>query len=237
MSSASGGDGGPLTGTITFAQSDDQLSFGAVFHPVFSACSAAPTSAAACSITSCTPDALQWADDAGDLTIAGGDIPPGTTVHNSGFGDYSYLGTGTWMKPGQSITVEGAGGQVPAFGPWTVTVPQPVTLTAPPFTDGGATTVSVSSDLIVAWTGAQSGTMVTFRLLGPTPFSALTCTWDAATGQGTIPKALLAEVAGPQIGNMSPMTYAVQATNTFTAGLYTIAVTAALGSGWLITFQ
>jgi len=198
---------------------------------------AAPTSAAACSVVTCTPDTIQLGEDAGNLTLAGGGIPAGTTVTNNGIGAYYDTALGMWLTPGQTITVEASGGQVPSFGPWAVTVPQPITLTTPPFTDGGATTVSISSDLTVSWTGAQSGTTVKFTLLGPNPFTTLSCTWDATAGQGTIPKALLTEVAGPFVGDMSPMTYAVQTTQTFTLGPYAIAMTVALGSGWLITLE
>ncbi len=235
-SSSSGGTGGALTGTINFAQSGDQFSFGAAFDAL-SACVATPTSSAACSFITCTPDAPQFSDGAGELTIAGGSIPAGTVVTDVGFGGYSYNGFVTWMEPGQSVTVVGAGGKVPAFGPWAVTVPQPITLTGPAVTNGGATPVSIATDLTVSWTGAESGTSVTFTLLGPNPFTTLSCTWDSAPGQGTIPSALLASVAGPQMGATSPVTFSVHTTKSFSAGPYTVAMTAALGSGGSIALQ
>ena len=105
---------------------------------------------------------------------------------DKGLGEYFDSAFVTWMLPGQQVTVSGTGGMVPPFGPWAVTVPQPITLTAPAFTDGGATPISTSSDLTVAWTGGQSGTMVTFGVLGPNPFTVLQCTWDATAGLASI---------------------------------------------------
>jgi hypothetical protein len=198
----------------------------------------APTGAPACSLVGCTPDGLGLADSAGNLTIAGGGIPPGTTVMEAGsggFGGYAFTASGNWMAPGQSVTVQGAGGQVPAFGPWAVIVAKPVTLTAPAYVDGGATTIDTSSDYTVSWTGGQSGTTVNISMVVAFE-TTLSCTWDAALGHGTIPKALLSGVA-LQTGGMGSISYGVQTTNTFTAGPYAVAVTAALGSSWPVAFK
>ena len=54
---------------------------------------------------------------------------------------------------------------------------------------------------------------------------------------GTVPKDLLAAVAVPPSGGVTPMTYAVQATTTFTVGSYSVAVSAAIGSGFSVDLQ
>jgi hypothetical protein len=173
-------------------------------------------------------------DDAGNLTIGGGGIPPGTVVTNFGDGVYSYGAAGTVMSAGQTVTVAGAGGMVPPFGPEAVTAPPMIALTAPLGADGGAPSIPTSADLTVSWTGGQSGSTVTISMGGEDPLDTLTCTWDAALGQGTVPHALLGQLTVQGAGYMS---YGQQTTTTFAAGAYTIAASAELQTGEAVTFE
>jgi hypothetical protein len=191
------------------------------------------TTSGACSLSQCSM-VVSSGDDAGNLTIGGGGIPPGTVVMNEGDGLYNYSALGPVLSAGQEVSVSGAGGTgVPAFGPQKVTTPSMITLTAPSLaSDGGATSIATSSDLTVSWTGGQAGAAVTFTLNDGLALQSVTCTWDATLGQGTIPQAFLGKLSGAGYA-----TYAQQNATTFTAGAYTITASAALTAGGLVTYQ
>jgi hypothetical protein len=143
------------------------------------------------------------------------------------------LSTGSVFAPGQTLTVAASGATVPAFGPQSVTAPGTFTVSAPTWASGSAPTVSASSDLALAWTGGQSGALVTFELTGDNQsvrgYMVLSCAWDATLGQGAVPHALLAQMVGfsqdPPSGNWYGG-FAQQTTTKFNAGAYVVALSA-----------
>jgi hypothetical protein len=139
---------------------------------------------------------------------------------------------GTLFAAGQTLSVAGSGGTVPAFGPQSVTAPGTITVTAPSWAGGSAPVVSASSDLALAWTGGQSGATVTFTMAASNQsgrsYMSLSCAWDASSGQGTVPHALFGPMTGfsEEPGGSWYTAFAQETTTTFSAGAYVVALSA-----------
>ncbi|HEY1696068.1 MAG TPA: hypothetical protein VGG39_28070 [Polyangiaceae bacterium] len=187
--------------------------------------------AGACTVSTCSAYQGDY-DSAGTLAIAGGSIPAGTTVDTGEvFDSYAPASQGgTLFTPGQALTVSASGATVPAFGPQSVTAPGTIAVTAPTWAGGSSPTISASSDLALAWTGGQSGATVTFSLTAANQTSrssmVLSCAWDATSGAGTVPHALLGQMVGYPDGASWYGGFAQQATTTFGAGGYLVALSA-----------
>jgi len=95
---------------------------------------------------------------------------------------------------GDSITVEGAGGaDLPAFTAHALIAPNEVVFTAPTCPNLICPEVDRTQDLAVTWTGGGAGRVrASFETVGPNNTGTVFCTFDAATGAGTVPKAALA---------------------------------------------
>jgi len=104
---------------------------------------------------------------------------------------------------GDVVTVEAAGGDVAPFLQ-NIVAPGCITMTAPATPDGGTIygryAISTASDFQVSWTGGEAGALVGVTLAGEEGKSgvevAVTCSFDATAGQGTIPQAAIASLAG-----------------------------------------
>jgi len=246
-----GHDAGVPTGTIDFGQctpsplsdtmgcgASGSFSFDAEFKfdlPSDYGCTV--VTSGSCMVSTCTPMmAFPSGDDAGILSISGGAIPAGAAIMNFGDGAYSYSAGGTIFTPGQLLTASTTGATVPAFS-HSVTAPALVTLTAPTLAaDGGATTIPISIDLAVSWTGGEAGGTMTLQGGGDGggTYSSVSCAWDATVGHGTVPHALLGKLAGQ---TDSFLQYGQETKTTFMAGAYSITESATLYSQASVTFQ
>jgi hypothetical protein len=156
---------------------------------------------------------------AGTLTISGGNLGGGTAVTPDSTNAYNYTATGSMFSAGQTLSVSASGGTVPAFGPESVVAPSSIVITAPA-ASGGTYTIPTSADLSVVWTGGQAGSQVLFEGTSTSnPPSYFTCTWDGATGRGTVPQAVLAGLAGQTMGYLF---WGQFTTHTFAAGSYSV---------------
>ncbi len=99
-----------------------------------------------------------------------------------------------FFSGGDSITVQGAGGaDLPAFTAHAVIAPSDVVITAPTCPDLICPEVDRTQDLAVTWTGGGAGQLrASFETVGPNNTGTVFCTFDAAPGVGTVPKAALA---------------------------------------------
>jgi hypothetical protein len=102
---------------------------------------------------------------------------------------------------GEMLVVTGDGKDVPAFST-SLTAPSKVTLAAPAVVSGALTvkrTNGVTATFSSAVSGAAAGSVVLyFSATSTTMAFALTCTFDASAGGGTIPAAAFADFpAGP----------------------------------------
>jgi hypothetical protein len=95
---------------------------------------------------------------------------------------------------GETLTVTGAGGpDLPAFAKQTMTAPSKLVLTAPVCGATGCSDVDRTKDMAVTWTGVSEGKFtVTLETIGTDAVSIATCSFDAKSGKGTVPKAVLA---------------------------------------------
>jgi hypothetical protein len=170
---------------------------------------------------------------AGTLTIAGGSLGTGVAVTpESGDEEYSYSSTTNTLVPGQTFTVSASGGTVPAFGPQSVTAPALVTLTSPAAVSGNYT-IATAMELGVAWTGWQAGAQMILEGASNSG-SYFLCTWDASLGEGTVPQAVLAGLAGQSSGYLA---YGQYTSTAFTSGSYSISLLALPFTGATATFE
>ncbi|HEY1536477.1 MAG TPA: hypothetical protein VGF76_20795, partial [Polyangiaceae bacterium] len=138
--------------------------------------------------------------DAGTLTITGagtakatllfGTVSPSSTV--PGYADVS--GDTQFFSGGDAIGIVGAGGvDLPAFAAQMVIAPSTVVLTAPLCAGLVCADLDRTQDLALAWTGGGAGHVkASFETIAANATGAVFCTFDAASGTGTVPKAALA---------------------------------------------
>jgi hypothetical protein len=155
-------------------------------------------------------------------------IPYGGTL-------YQYTSSSPGFNAGQTVTVTASGDVVPAFGPVSVGAPDLAVLVQPPVTtDGGITNISTVSDLPVQWTGGQPGATMLLEAFGNTnPNTYTICTWNGADGKGIVPAAALK----PFSGTTGAFYYGQYNVTSFSAGPYTITLTALPFAAGNVTFQ
>ena len=128
---------------------------------------------------------------AGAVHITGGS----KTVDLAPKSDNTYspaVGSSSLYDGGETLTVSADGKDVPAFTT-SLTAPSKVTLAAPVVT-ASSLTVKRSTGVTATFSGASSGSVVLyFSATSATMAFALTCTFDAAAGGGTIPAAAFAD--------------------------------------------
>ncbi len=142
---------------------------------------------------------------AGTLTIGGGRIGK-TRIPTNKFQDYvySFLQVGSAFSPGDTLTLSGAGAKVPSFAAQSLVAPGAITLTAPLPGPRGHYTVTTTAPLALTWTGGTAGNTVFIEgvAYGATSETSFDCSWDATLGAGSVPKSMLAALAG-QPGEIS----------------------------------
>lgn len=157
---------------------------------------------------------------AGDVTIAGGELPDGGVTLQQAQDGYLYDPASLFFGDGDSLTVAASGGAVPAFGPVTLVAPGAITLTAPVPNGQGTFVVPTAQDLSVTWTGGEPGAQVSFEVLASAgnTLAVANCTWDASNAMATIPSAALAPFAGMSGG----VFYGQQRATSFSAGSFPV---------------
>jgi hypothetical protein len=113
----------------------------------------------------------------------------------------SATGPGKFYNAGDAVSVSGtSGSDLPAFSA-TVVSPNDIVVTSPASAcaSGACPDVDRSTALTLTWTAGGAGTVAAdFRTAPDTSESALTCTFDAVAGTGTIPSAALMKLdVGP----------------------------------------
>jgi hypothetical protein len=110
--------------------------------------------------------------------------------------DVGALGRALWSLPKTALAFSAAGGAIGAFGE-TFCGPPPITISKPAGVPGAGLTIDRATDLALQWTSAPVGDLE-FVLRDDTdlasPSVEVRCTFVAAAGQGTVPKAALAKL-------------------------------------------
>ena len=89
----------------------------------------------------------------------------------------------------------------PAFAAQSVVAPSDIVLSAP-VCAGLECDVDRTQDLAVAWTGGGAGKVrAAFETVGSTSTGSVFCTFDAASGMGTVPKTALAVLGDTRDGS------------------------------------
>jgi hypothetical protein len=107
------------------------------------------------------------------------------------------------FSDGDLVTIATAGADVPVFQQ-SIPAPGCVAMTAPESPDGGFFygyyLISTTDDFQISWTGGEANAFVGVTLIGgqgnPTTYVSVTCSFDATSGQGTIPQQALAALTG-----------------------------------------
>jgi hypothetical protein len=146
--------------------------------------------------------------NAGTLTITGagtakatlmfGTVSPSSTVP----GYAAVSGDTQFFSGGDAIAIVGAGGaDLPAFAAQTVTAPSAILLTAPLCAGLVCADLDRTQDLALAWTGGGAGHVkASFETVAANATGSVFCTFDAASGSGTIPTAALAVLGDTRDG-------------------------------------
>jgi hypothetical protein len=150
--------------------------------------------------------------DPGRLGIDGDALTPRTNGAYSIEYPFSVANPGgpgaNLLEDGDLVTLSAtAGSDVPAFG-MDVVAPGCVAVTAPQRPDGGASySISTAQDLRLSWTGGEPGASLGLDLVGQIlnrpGFVDVSCIFQATDGQGTVPQAALAALAGWPWGALS----------------------------------
>lgn len=157
----------------------------------------------ACTITQCNtasadagapdPDAgmVNPARSAGVITVSGG----GQMVQLTPGADGTYPTDTQRMSvfaPGTELTVSAAGSAtgVAAFT-GTVTMPGPITVTAPMISLTAPTAISRAQPLMVTWTGGTTGKVSVVMASNASGGASVSCTYDATAGSASVPATVL----------------------------------------------
>jgi hypothetical protein len=159
----------------------------------------------ACLVSACTiSDTADAGAPAGGATLNAGTLTitgAGTSKATLTFGTVSpsstqrgYAGVSgdtQFFSGGDSIVLVGAGGaDLPAFAAQTVIAPSAVVLTAPLCSGLVCADLDRTQDLAVAWTGGGAGHVkASFETIAANATGSVFCTFDAASGTGTVPTA------------------------------------------------
>ncbi|MGH7281556.1 MAG: hypothetical protein ACRELY_08545, partial [Polyangiaceae bacterium] len=173
------------------------------------------TNTSGCSITVCTyPAAAADAGggspfvppNAGDITVTGMRDAGPVVITYGELGDSGIIGYATqngnalFFQGGDTVTATGAGGpDLPSFGPQSAVAPDAIVLTSPVCTGSSCADLDRTTDLAVTWTGGGTGTLHAFFesvVTSPSPFfTAIDCPFDSSAHAGTVPSAVLMNLA------------------------------------------
>jgi hypothetical protein len=200
-------ESGP-TGFVFFSTSQDGVaSVGAVFDdvPVLEPHCRVTTVYGACAVYTCSPGSDAGpTPGAGTLTFSAPSLEGGVMVDANAAGLYTLALPGSSFSPGDSLSVTASGAAVPAFGPEGVAAPGAITLTDPA-PDGGAISVTTSSDFGFAWTGGGEDSLAVLTASGTTSDGDVVlarCTYVAITQEGILPSAVLVPLRGLSQGTL-----------------------------------
>jgi hypothetical protein len=157
----------------------------------------------ACTITQCNftsadagapdPDAgvANTTRSAGVITVSGG----GQMVQLTPGANGTYPTDTQRMSvfaPGTELTVSAAGDAmgVAAFT-GTVTMPGPITVTAPMISLTAPTTIARAQPLMVTWTGGTTGKVSVVMASSASGGASISCSYDATAGSATVPATVL----------------------------------------------
>ena len=242
-------DGSPfLVSGLVFGNVNGTGSFVGVFYPTGVTeppwCGAYPFGA--CWVYECPLPGMSDAGtssqpSAGILTLTAPDVDAGNDELDASSGVYDYFSSSPIFSPGDMLSVSATGGEVPAFGPWTIVGPGAVSVGAPAVpTDGSDVLIPTESDLDVAWSGGQAGSTMLFELTASFKnegSSQILCQWPAAAGSGVIPAAALATLLGPSPQASGAMGWYEANEADFQAGSWRVQLWAENGGFASATFQ
>lgn len=182
--------------------------------------------AGACRRISC-PAVIRDTDAAGTLraAVSGADVAM-AAAPTPGTGPYVSGGAGLVFAAGQTVTISGSGGLVPAFTA-DVVAPSMPSMTFP-------TTAPRTTDLALSWTSSGEGTMQVSIISAGGGDLPIVCLVPATAGALLIDASLLSAIAA---GTVVQITASHFATMTVTAGLYTIDVSVAQGLSGVMTLE
>lgn len=194
---ADGGDGGS-SGSITFQRdtTTQQASAFALFYKA--AQQAAPGcttqgSSGSCTLSECPAVVSGPYASAGTVTVSFGSQAPFALTQVSS-GAYTSTPAASFAK-GDVLGVSASGGDIPAFPEQSITAPGALVFGSPqaPFV------ISTTADLNVTWSGGEPGAQafVGVMVSGNTQL-AVSCTFDATLGAGTVPASLLSPLKAAQ---------------------------------------
>jgi hypothetical protein len=159
---------------------------------------------------------------------------PGISNTNIAYSTSGYQTSGSGsLIAGQTYSAKWTGATVPAYGV-SVVAPSTIALGTPAIS-GNTYTISTAGDLLVTWKGGQAGNLMLFEgTAAASGTSYFTCEWDASAGQATVPRTLLAPLAGQTGGYLL---FGQMATNTVSVGPYYVQTIALPYSGGSLTFK
>jgi hypothetical protein len=170
---------------------------------------------------------------AGSMTLAGGKLSSALPFDAANDGTYVIDDTRLDLDPAETATVTASGAQVPAFMQ-SVVAPPALVLTKPKPDSSGTYQISTSADLAVTWTGGQAGNTATLTGYTAGTTYSFVCTWDASVGQGTVPAAILTQLAGQAY---SAIEWLQDTTVKIDAGAYSITETVGVGGQQSASFN
>ena len=171
---------------------------------------------------------------AGTVTFGGGSIAtPMQSSPSSPSNAYQTQAGGPWFQTGQVLWASAAGAQFPGFGQEYVQAPANVTIQQPKL-NGSTYVIPTSTDLPLAWSGAEPGAQVVVEGTASSGSSYFLCTFDALAGGGVVPVAMLKSLSGMAGGYFI---WGQFTTTTFNAGPFTVGLHALPYAGASATFQ
>lgn len=121
------------------------------------------------------------------------------------------------LPPGSSVGISASGAVAPAFANRTFLAPPAITITSPPLD----VRIPTTHDVVFTWTGGIPGAQVNLVFPSGSPASAVICGFDAMAGQGLVPQAVVANLAGPP-GQAPILNWWQISRTTFTVGNWTM---------------
>jgi len=148
--------------------------------------------------------------DAGTITVTGIRMPPSLVIdyaaNDAGTSAYGHAAGDTrFYEDGDVISVRGAGGpDLPAFESVSLKAPSDVALIAPSCVTGTCPDLDHTKDLLVEWENGGDGKVdFLVETVAETKVVLLECKFDAASGKGIVPSALLAKLDAVDGNNVS----------------------------------
>jgi hypothetical protein len=152
-----------------------------------------------CTLSTCMAGSSETVVLAGTISITTPSAS-GTLTPFPGIGYVSVTSSlELWTKPGQTMSAQASGGEIPAFM-LSTTAPGVIVIGVPvfPMSPGSIPTLPIpkSQDFAVTWSGTSPGNVIVS--LSSPPNDQITCTFEPAAGHGTVPASLLGHLQQPQ---------------------------------------